>query len=143
MKRIKIYMSHAIRGSKGPAATDADMQANNDAAMRVARVIRAWLYPLPVDVYCPADHDELVLIAYRRNYLKEGEILAVDCKIIEGCDGLIWYSGLGPSSGAEIEIKCAISNGIPVFTISCLEPARLTLLTEFVEGLCQKDTETN
>ncbi len=149
MKRIKIYMSHAIRGSKGPAATDADMQANNDAAMRAARVIRQVFRPLEnqhkcaIEVYCPADHDEFVMIAYRNGTLTEAQILAVDCEIVERCQALIWYSGLGSSKGAEIEIKRARSQAIPIFELTSLNTYDLVQLKNFVEGLCQKNTETS
>ncbi|MCP4596234.1 hypothetical protein [Neptuniibacter sp.] len=145
MKRIKLYMSHAIRGAKGPAATDADMQANNEAAMRAARVIRAWLYPLPVDIYCPGEVDEFVMTAAKNGlgYLTNDQILAVDCEIIKRCDGLIWYSELGPSDGAEIEIACAEDNMVPVHTLSFLSKMDLYSLQVFVESLCQRDTKTN
>lgn len=137
MKQIKIYMSHAIRGSKGPDATDADMKANNLAAMRAGRVIRAWLHPLPVELYVPADHDEFVLIAYRKGYLVERDILTVDCDIVAGCDALIWYSGLGPSGGAEIEMTYARRCGIPIFDLPLLNEPHLSDLEEFVGDLCQ------
>ena len=143
MKRIRIYMSHPIRGVKGPAATDADMQANNTAAMRAASVIRQVLQPLEdqyeceIEVYCPADHDEFVLIAYRRGYLYEGAILEIDCIIVQRCQALIWYSGLGPSKGAEIEEKCADMNGIPVHELCSLDTGELKCLKSFMETICQ------
>ena len=148
MKQIKIYLSHAIRGAKGPAATDADMMANNTAAMRAASIIRQVLQPLEdqyeceVEVYCPADHDEFVIIAYRRKYVTEEQILDVDCRIVEKCQALIWYSGLGPSGGAEIEIKRARSQTIPIFELSSLNTYDLAQLKNFVGALCQK-TQTN
>jgi len=138
MKQVKIYMSHAIRGSKGPNATKADMQINNLAAMRAARVIRAWLYPLPVELYCPAEHDEFVMIAYRKGFLHEQNILVTDCEIVGRCDALIWYSRLGPSKGAEIEVSAARRSGILIFDLPLLDESHLSDLEEFVEELCQK-----
>ena len=139
MKTIKIYMSHAIRGVLGPNATEADMRANNQATMRAARVIRAWLYPLPVELYVPAEHDEFILVAYRKGILCEQDILAVDCVIVGGCDALIWYSGLGPSRGAEIEMAHACSCGIPIFDLPLLNEPHLSDLEEFVRELCQEN----
>lgn len=138
MKSIKLYMSHAIRGAKGPNATDADMRANNEAAMRAARVMRAWLHPLPVEIYCPAEHDEFVLIAYREGVLNETNILDVDCSIVGGCDGLMWYSGLGPSKGAEVEMAHARKYGIPILEVPVVNEPYLMRLESFVGELCQE-----
>lgn len=146
MKTIKIYMSHAIRGAKGPAATNADMQKNNIAAMRAASIIRQTLrsveakYEVEIEIYCPADHDEFVMIAYRRGYLSETQILNVDCAIIERCQALIWYSGLGRSRGAEVEKACAERNCIPIFELPALDTVAIFKLEKQIEELvCQSD----
>lgn len=139
MKTIKIYLSHAIRGIKGPNATEADMRANNQTAMRAARVIRAWLYPLPVELYVPAEHDEFVMIAYHKGILNERGILTVDCSIVSRCHALIWWSELGPSRGAEIEMAHACSCGIPIFDLPLLNEPHLSDLEEFVGELCQEN----
>lgn len=146
MKTIKIYMSHAIRGAKGPAATNADMQKNNIAAMRAASIIRQTLrsveakYEVEIEIYCPADHDEFVMIAYRRGYLSETQILNVDCAIIERCQALIWYCGLGPSRGAGIEMAHARANNIPIFELPALDTVAIFKLEKQIEELvCQSD----
>ena len=144
MRKIKIYLSHAIRGAKGPDATDADMQANNTAARRAASIIRQVLQPLEgwfeceIEVYCPADHDEFVMIAYRWGILTEEQILNVDCIIVERCQALIWYSGLGPSKGAGIEMKRARSQAIPIHELHSLDTDELEQLKNFVEVICRK-----
>lgn len=146
MKTIKIYMSHAIRGAKGPKATDADMRANNIAAMGAASIIRQVLlsveakYECNIEVYCPADHDEFVMIAYRNCVLTEAQILAVDCEIVERCQALIWYSQLGPSNGAEIEMKHALTCNIPIFELPSLETNAIFKLEKQIEELvCQEN----
>jgi len=137
MKPIRIYMSHAIRGARGKDATAEDMQANNNAAMKAARVIRAYLYPLPVELYCPGEHDEFVMIAYHKGVLSEEQILDTDCKIVTKCDGLIRYSALGPSKGADIEVAHADADNAPVFDMLNLNESYLIQLEKFVEKLCQ------
>ena len=145
MKQIRIYMSHAIRGTKGPAATNADMQKNNIAAMRAASIIRQVLrsveakYECNIEIYCPADHDEFVMIGYRLGTLSESQILGIDCVIVDRCQALIWYSGLGPSSGAKIEMKRARSQAIPIFELPSLETNAIFKLEKQIEELiCQK-----
>lgn len=145
MKTIKIYMSHAIRGVKGAKATDADMRTNNTAAIRAASIMRQVLQPVEdrfnciIEIYCPADHDEFVMIAYRNGALTEAQILAVDCDIVDRCQALIWYSGLGPSRGAEIEMKRARSQAIPVHELRSLNTGELAKLRNFVEAICLKN----
>ena len=149
MKTIKIYLSHAIRGGKGPAATDADMIANNTAAMRAASIIRQVLlsveakYECNIEVYCRADHDEFVMIAYRRGYLDEDQILDVDKWIVERCQALIWYSHLGPSSGAEIEMAHARACNIPIFELPALDTVAIFKLEKQIEELVCQKTQTN
>jgi len=137
MKFIRIYMSHAIRGARGKDATVEDMQANNNAASHAARVIRAYLYPLPIELYCPGEHDEFVMIAYHKGMLSEQQILDTDCAIVKRCDILVWYSALGPSSGAEVEKDAAWSYGKPVFVIPALDVRYLEQLATLVRELCQ------
>jgi len=149
MKTIKIYMSHAIRGAKGPKATDADMRANNIAAMRAASIIRQTLrsieakYECEINIYVPAEMDEFVMIAYRRGILNEEQILDVDCTIVERCQALIWYSHLGPSRGAEIEKACAERNCIPIFELPSLETNAIFKLEKQIEELVCQKTQTN
>jgi len=137
MKLIRIYMSHAIRGARGKDATAEDMQANNNAAMKAARVIRAYLYPLPVELYCPGEHDEFVMIAYHKGVLSEEQILDTDCEIVKRCDILVWYSALGPSSGAEVERDAARLCGTCIVEIPALDVCYLERLAIFVRELCQ------
>ena len=140
MKQIKLYMGHAIRGIKGINATETDMKANNLAAIRAVRVMRAYLHPLPVEIYCPGENDAFVMIAHKRNFLNEEQILDVDCQIVGECDAFVFYAALGPSKGAEIEMNYARHRDMPVFDMLVLNETYLTQLEKFVEGLCRESS---
>lgn len=100
---MKIYMSHSIRGIKGPDATHDDMAANNKKAVEFAAELRV-VFPA-VDFYVPAEHDEFVTIAYERNILQEGQILDIDCVIIDERDMVLaWIPDQYISNGMMIEI---------------------------------------
>ena len=115
MSKIKVYVSHSIRGKFGNDATDEQMEANNNKAKAFGTVISKE-FPM-IDFYVPGEHDELVLIAYRRGYLKEDEILKVDCEIIDRCNFLIVYAPDGYTSrGMHIEIDHCVFNKIPVIS---------------------------
>jgi len=86
---MRYYLSHSIRGAKGEAATPTDMKKNCDKVIEVADVIR---FALPsVELYVPAEHEDFVSIAFLDKYLTEQQVLEIDCKIIDICDGVIIY----------------------------------------------------
>lgn len=112
---MKFYLSHPIRGSKGDKATAVDMKQNNDQAIEIAKFIRNAITP-EIDIHVPAEMEEFVLTAYYLGILSEKQILAVDCKIIEGCDAILLYSPDGNiAGGCKIEYDHAIDIGIPVY----------------------------
>ena len=105
--------SHPIRGSKGAAATQEDIEANNRQAMRFAAELRAEFPNL--DLYVPAEHDEFVLRTYETHLLNEAEILAVDCDLLLKRDFLIVYVPDGHlSSGMMQEITAAQVSHKPI-----------------------------
>ena len=113
--KIKFYLSHPIRGSKGKDATAEDMQKNNDVAIAIANYLRENI-TTHISIHVPAEMEEFVLTAYYLGVLTEGQILAVDCKIIEGCDAVILYAPEGIiGGGCKIELDYATKHGIPVF----------------------------
>ena len=119
-KQIKVYVAHSIRGKKGNDATDEDMKHNNALAIVFGQALRRK-FP-GVDFYIPGDHDEFILIAYRKEYLDEKQILDVDCEIVQGCNFVLAYSPDGYlSKGMKIEIEYAGENGIPVIIVSKLD----------------------
>ena len=80
---MKFYLSHPIRGKAGPNASH-DVQAKNCAeAIRVADILRGLFTKL--ELYVPAEHETFIQIAYDAGHLNEGQILNIDCRIIEMC----------------------------------------------------------
>lgn len=131
MIKIKFYLSHPIRGSKGKDATPTDMQKNNEVAIEIANYLRKHLTVL-IDIHVPAEMEEFVLIAYYLGILTEQQILAVDCKIIEGCDAVILYAPEDIiSGGCKIELDYATKHGIPVF-IGKDAKTLLNMIAEFI-----------
>lgn len=88
-KLIKCYISHPIRGAKREKATSREMKANCDQAKRVTNRLRKLLPEL--SIYCPAEHEDFVGLAYKRKYLTERQILTIDCKIVRECQILLAY----------------------------------------------------
>lgn len=122
----KLYLSHPIRGAKGAAATDEDMVLNNERAINFANRLRNTMLNEYDELYVPAEHDLFVGKAYRAKYLTEGQILRIDCDIIDECSGVIVYDYGCISRGMEVEITHAIQRGIPV-TYLCDEFCKSTL----------------
>lgn len=84
---MRFYLSHSIRGKYGDDATHTQMKENCDRAILIANVLRAT-FP-SIEIYCPAEHEDFVLIAYQKHYLDEKQILDVDCTIINACQGVL------------------------------------------------------
>jgi len=128
---MKFYLSHPIRGSKGKDATVEDMQKNNEAAIVLANYLRKKL-TASVDIHVPAEMEDFVLTAFYLGILTEGQILAVDCKIIENCDAVIIFTPEGIiGGGCKIELDYATKHGIPVFIGKDAETL-LDMIAEFI-----------
>lgn len=111
---MKFYFSHAIRGKAGPDASH-DVQATNCAeAIRVANILRAMFRKIVF--YVPAENETFVQIAYDSGRLSETEILDVDCRIIDECDGVLIYKPENDElqGGRKIEYEHAIATHKPV-----------------------------
>jgi hypothetical protein len=99
-------MSHPIRGIKGDKATREEMEANNRRACEFAAKVRQ-AYP-SLELYCPGEHDEFVMAAYRRGLITEHEILGVDVDLLAQRDFLIVYAPESHiSHGMAFEIRAA------------------------------------
>ena len=118
---MRLYLSHAIRGPAGSAASLDVQKANCDKAKHIAKQIRIK-YP-HLDIYVPAENELFVSIAYRSGHLSEKAILDIDCKIIDGCDGVIAYvPGHDTLQGGRlIEYNHAMFRNIPATTFATLE----------------------
>jgi len=113
--KIRAYVSHSIRGKHGNKATNKQMEENNKKAIDFGELLNKE-FP-NIDFYVPAEHDELVLIAYRKGYMTEKQILDVDCDIISRCNFLIVFAPDDYiSKGMQIEIDHAVFNSIPVIS---------------------------
>jgi len=64
----RFYLSHPIRGAKGDKATEEDMQKNRIAASIFATKLE---WECGLNIYCPAEHDEVISILYRKGLIGE------------------------------------------------------------------------
>jgi len=110
---MRYYLSHSIRGKYGKDATPLQMKENCDRVLLIAAEIRKAL-PM-IDLYVPAEHEDFVGIAYRDKYLTEEQILAIDCKIIDNCNGAIIFCPPDDpiNGGRAIEYEHAIATSKP------------------------------
>jgi len=130
---IKVYVSHSIRGKKGINATDEDMRRNNDLAIIFGKALRRKFSG--VEFYVPGDHDEFIIITYRKKYLSEKQILEVDCEIVQGCNFVIAYTPDDYlSRGMKVEIEYANGNGIPVITVGNLDKSGITSINRQLQN---------
>lgn len=131
--KIKIYVSHSIRGLKGADATDEDMRINNRRATAFGKILRS-MFP-KIDFYVPADGDEFVLIAHRKKYLTEKQILDVDCGIVDTCNAVLAYiPDQYISNGMLVEIYHAHSTNKPVLLMKSWACGS-TIINRYLEQL--------
>lgn len=128
---MRFYLSHSIRGKYGANATNTQMKANCDRAILIANVLRAT-FP-SIEIYIPSEHEDFVGITYRDGYLNEKQILEIDCKIIDGCEGVIIYVPEGDTlqGGRKIEYNHALLHCKPIFIFSEIEPV-ISWLTHYL-----------
>lgn len=131
-KKIKIYVSHPIRGAKGKDATKEDMEANNRLAIKFGEALQAE-FP-NVEFYVPAAHDEFVMIGYEEGMLNEGQILYIDCIIVDTCQAVMAYIPEGHvSNGMFVEITHANMTGKPVLVVN--DRTAIDAVGRYLEGL--------
>jgi hypothetical protein len=119
---MRAYLSHPIRGAKGAAATHEDIEANNRRAIEFAARVRAEFPGL--DLYVPAEHDELVQESLEQGILTTEQILQIDRYLLARRDILIVFS---PDSyiggGVRVEIEEAQRLRKPIaFTTGSMDP---------------------
>jgi len=134
---ITAYFSHSIRGSKGNAATDEDMEQNCLLVKKVAEELRSHLPQL--DIYVPAEHEDFVHIAWKQGMLSEEQILKVDCEIVAQKDLLLvlvkdgWRGG-----GIGVEIDKATRCGIPIFYVEVVDDVTVDNLRTLLDVIEEK-----
>jgi len=113
--KLKVYLSHPIMGIKGVKATEKEIKANVEKAIRMVNKIRT-MFP-ELDVYCPAEHETFVHLAYKLNKLSIDDILKIDCQLIKDCKLLLAYNWQYVlSNGMKTEVEFASKNNIPIIT---------------------------
>ncbi len=89
MTESKIYISHSIRGKYGNKATFAQMEANNQKALRFGNWLRDSFST--AKFYVPCELDLLLYSAGINPMNIVNELLILDCAIVKNCDGIIFY----------------------------------------------------
>jgi len=129
---LRAYLSHPIRGPKGEDATPEDMAANNQAAIRFADTIRLFFPNL--DLYVPAEHDEVLAILYQKGDITINQLLEADCEALAKRDFLLVYAPGGlVSSGMSKEIEFAETHNIPHRILTEADARRMEVLARFIE----------
>ncbi len=124
---IRFYLSHQIRGNKGNDATKEDIEKNLQRAIKAGQGIRAYLldwermegFPT-VDLYIPAEHDELLYYLFCRGWITIEQLLEADCAILDKCDLLI-VLGTQISKGMSVEMEYAKDHNIPIYMIGYVD----------------------
>jgi len=86
--KLRVYVSHSIRGVKGTDATDLDIQINCDRIKAIMKNLRHFT-DKEIYYYVPAEHEEFIDLAFKAGYLTIEQILHIDCKIINACDVML------------------------------------------------------
>lgn len=108
---MRIYLSHPIRG-KNQDSSPEYLFNNNLKARNMADKIRE----LGATVYCPAEHEEFVQLAHDAKFLSVEQILAIDCKIIDRCDVVIFYNHEEVfSNGMKVEYLHTVATNKPCY----------------------------
>lgn len=131
---MRFYVSHSIRGAKGEAATPTDTKKNCDKIIQVCKIIQEALPS--VDLYVPAEHEDFVSIVFYDGYLSEQQVLEIDCKIIDNCDGVIIYCPPDDPicGGRTIEREHAIATSKPVLIFQTSGEAISWLTQQIMRG---------
>lgn len=131
---MRFYLSHSIRGRHGKNATPTQMKSNCNRIKDIADQIR-WEIP-SVELYVPAEHEDFVYIAFKDKYLTEHQVLKIDCKIIDRCDGVIVFSPEDDpmQGGRAVEYEHAVATSKPVVLFAEVEEAVSWLTHQIMEG---------
>ena len=128
--KVKIYISHSIRGKDDIKATKEVKDANNQKAMLFAKNLRKH-FP-NVLFYCPAEHEDWIQRALNKNIITIKDILNIDCDIVSEHHILLVYShDQYLSRGMLWEIQRAQHCGIPIIIAEDIIQAVYFLKAEF------------
>lgn len=112
-----IYLSHPIRGLTGNECSEAEMEANCKAAIKMGKRIRR---EYKLDLYVPAEHEHFIQLAFKAGYLTNKQILDIDLQIIEKyCTGVIFFNFQNEfSEGMLLEWEKAKELNLPCIVIT-------------------------
>jgi len=127
-KKIKVYVSHYIRGLEGNEASVETIESNLTKAKEVCKQLRIY-FGSNLDFYVPAEMDEFPQVALELGFLDVEQILDIDCVIVSRCDALKL------SGGMERELTTARVTGVPVYFLEDMSEANLELLKVWLENL--------
>lgn len=133
--RIRLYMSHPIRGSKYLDATLVDQLSNSQKARDASFEIMTKIDCL--DIYTPGNAEDFVGLTYTKGLLTDKQILELDCEILQKCNGMIVYN-FDTSRGVQIEMDYAKLHNIPILIFDKLNSASIDNIEKFVNELMHK-----
>ena len=115
MSKIKVYISHSIRGKMGDKATQEYQEANNQKAITFGETLSEEFSNISFHV--PGAYEEFVSPAYRKGHLSEKQILDIDCDIISRSNFIIVFAPDDYiSKGMKVEIDYATLHNIPIIS---------------------------
>ena len=117
---MRLYLSHAIRGPAGSSASLDVQKKNCNKAIHLGKQLRVKFPRL--DIYVPGENETFAQTAFLSGHLTIADILDIDCKIIDGCDGVIVYVPRYEllQGGRKVEYDHAKANNIPVITFATI-----------------------
>jgi len=134
-RKIKVYVSHYIRGPEGNAASKKTIDTNIAKTKAVCQQLRIR-FGSNLDLYVPAEMDEFPQIAMEIGYLTIKKVLDIDCIIVSGCDALILLDFEHClSDGMLEERRAALECGIPIYSLDGMDEVSLELLRVWLESL--------
>ena len=98
-----------------------------------------------LDVYCPAEHDEVVYRLWVNRVITSDNILNADCEILKTKDVLILANDRGMSEGMAVERECAQDMGLIYFYLKGVDyqtvDEGVTALREYIMNALLTDKE--
>jgi len=134
-KKIKVYVSHYIRGPEGNKASKATIETNIANTKEICKQLRIH-FGSNLDLYVPAEMDEFPQIAMQEGYLDIDGVLDIDCIIVARCDALLLLDfKQNLSEGMVRELAAAEFAGLPFYTLEGMDEVSLEKLRNWLESL--------
>lgn len=132
MNKIKLFLSHSIRGQQGNDATLVQMRKNVNKAVEWALYLREALPE--AEIYCPGEHEGLFADAWWAEMIDSDQILRQSKAIVRLCDAVLLMPGTENSEGAFIECIEARKHNVGIISFCNAEPENWAdRIREFIE----------